>query len=460
MPHSALTLGALVVSLVVVSPAIVPAWASQAQAEQAPHDVATRVKARTGAVPRVTGTVQPNIPAGVVLDDGLTPDEAVAIALWNNAAFQVSVSQLGFARADLLDAGVLTNPVLSLLFPIGPKQLEATLRWPVEVLWERPRRVAAARLASDAAAERLVQAGLDLVAAVRIAYADLSLATDVERLANEGAALLTRIDVLTQSRLAAGDIGELEARAARVDMARGEHDAARTAHDIVIARERLRLLLGLTSDSTDWTALMLVSPVAPPVECSPATDLLREALVARPDVRAAELGVEAAAARLGWERSRILALTAVLDANGAGRDGFELGPGFDIGLPIFNRNQGGRARAGAELQRASAAYAAVQQQVAFELREASALTAQAQQSLATWRGRVVTPLEANVTDAERAFTEGETSRLFVLEHSWRLTEAQLRERELVADEQRARARIERAVGRSCATPSREVSRER
>jgi outer membrane protein, heavy metal efflux system len=276
MPHSALTLGALVVSLVVVSPAIVPAWASQAQAEQAPHDVATRVKARTGAVPRVTGTVQPNIPAGVVLDDGLTPDEAVAIALWNNAAFQVSVSQLGFARADLLDAGVLTNPVLSLLFPIGPKQLEATLRWPVEVLWERPRRVAAARLASDAAAERLVQAGLDLVAAVRIAYADLSLATDVERLANEGAALLTRIDVLTQSRLAAGDIGELEARAARVDMARGEHDAARTAHDIVIARERLRLLLGLMSDSTDWTALMLVSPVAQEVRGWAAFDRRRD----------------------------------------------------------------------------------------------------------------------------------------------------------------------------------------
>jgi hypothetical protein len=99
-----------------------------------------------------------------------TPDEAVEVALWNNPEFQVSASALGFARADLLEAGLLRNPVLSLLFPLGTKQLEATLKWPVEVLWERPKRVAAARLSTEAAAERLVQAGLDLAAAVKTAF--------------------------------------------------------------------------------------------------------------------------------------------------------------------------------------------------------------------------------------------------------------------------------------------------
>jgi hypothetical protein len=67
----------------------------------------------------MSGILPADIPSGIRLDDGLTPDEAVAVALWNNAAFQVSVSALGFARADLLEAGVLTNPVLSLLFPVG-----------------------------------------------------------------------------------------------------------------------------------------------------------------------------------------------------------------------------------------------------------------------------------------------------------------------------------------------------
>ena len=109
-------------------------------------------------------------------------------------------------------------------------------------------------------------------------------------------------------------------------------------------------------------------------------------------MRAAELGVESAAARVGWERSRILTLTAVLDANGQGRDGFETGPGVDANLPIFNHNQGGRARANAELQRATAAYAAIQQQVALELREATAQFDQAHQSATAWRDRIVAPL--------------------------------------------------------------------
>ena len=171
--------------------------------------VAERIQQRTGAAPRIDGRTPADIPAGVDVADGVSRDEAVTLALWNNADFQVSLADLGFARADLLEAGLLRNPVLSLLFPVGPKQLEATLRWPVEALWERPRRVAAARIAMDAAAERLVQAGLDLAAAAKIAHADLTLAQDRERLATETSLLLQRINELTQSRLAAGDISEL-----------------------------------------------------------------------------------------------------------------------------------------------------------------------------------------------------------------------------------------------------------
>lgn len=436
---------------------ILLATACASRATLDPQVAAGRIQERTGAAARVSGVVPAGIPAGIRIDDGLTSDEAVAVALWNNADFQVSVSALGFARADLLEAGVLTNPVLSLLFPVGPKQLEAALRWPVEVLWERPRRIAAARLAADAAAERLVQAGLDLVLAVRTSYADLALAIDRHGLAVQTAVLLMRIDSLTQSRLSAGDIGELDARAATVDAARGRQDVERAAHDVTITRDRLRLLLGLSEDASPFE---LSAPAAPPAACGLAPDLMREALAARPDVRAAELGVESAAARIGWERSRILTLTAVLDANGQGQQGFEAGPGLDLSLPIFNQNQGGRARAGAELQRAAAAYTAIQQQVSLELREASTQFDQAQQSVAAWRDGIVAPLQANVAGAEQLFSEGEMSYLFVLENRRRLTDARLRERELAADGQRAQARVERALGRSCGVSPQEVIRDR
>ena len=87
--------------------------------------VTSATQERTGSAARVTGAAAPGIPPGVTLDDGLTADEAVAVALWNNAAFQASLNDLGFARADLAEAGLLANPVLSLLLPVGPKQLES-----------------------------------------------------------------------------------------------------------------------------------------------------------------------------------------------------------------------------------------------------------------------------------------------------------------------------------------------
>jgi outer membrane protein, heavy metal efflux system len=281
---------------------------------------------------------------------------------------------------------------------------------------------------------------------VRVAYTDLALAVDRQHLANEAAATLERIDTLTQSRLAAGDIAELDARAARVDAVRSTQDAERAVHDVTIARERLRLLLGLPADDPALSRLENSAPVQP---CGSLPALLKAALAARPDLRAAELAIEAAAARLGWEKSRILTLTAVLDANAEGIDGFESGPGTDVSIPLFNRNQGGKLRAQSELERAHAAFVQLRHQVGHDVREASALFDQARQSRLAWGDKIVAPLAANLSDAEESFAAGESSYLFVLENTRRLLEARVREQEFAADERRAQARIERAAGLGC-----------
>ena len=59
------------------------------------------------------------MPPDASIDDGLTSQEAVAIALWNSPSFQATLADLGIARADLVEAGLLRNPVFSLLFPVG-----------------------------------------------------------------------------------------------------------------------------------------------------------------------------------------------------------------------------------------------------------------------------------------------------------------------------------------------------
>jgi outer membrane protein, heavy metal efflux system len=79
-------------------------------------------------------------------------------------------------------------------------------------------------------------------------------------------------------------------------------------------------------------------------------------------------------------------------------------------------------------------------------------------ALAGWRDTVLVPLEEQVTIATRGFDDGDVAYLFVLEVQRRLTDARLRTREAEADLARARARIERAIGRRCGAAGKETVR--
>ena len=50
----------------------------------------------------------------ILLRDGLSRKEAIQIALLNNRMLQASFENIGVAEANLVQAGLLTNPVLGL----------------------------------------------------------------------------------------------------------------------------------------------------------------------------------------------------------------------------------------------------------------------------------------------------------------------------------------------------------
>lgn len=405
------------------------------------------------------------LPPGVNLADGLSEDEAVAVALWNNAAFQADLTALGFARADLIEAGQLRNPVLSLLLPWGPKQLEFTASLPLEVFWQRPRRVAAANIDLERVAESLVQTGLNLVRDVRVAHADLALADDRARIASESLRQRNEIAQIVEARLRLGDISELETGAARLDARQAQELAARTHSEARTAKDRLRFLLGMTANDTSFdlvaSSQIAITNLAPdqnvtasvrPLSMVQVTDpglsdLLTQAFAARPDLRAAELAIEAAGKRAKWERSKIFAISAVLDANAKGTEGFEAGPGVQADLPILNRNKGGISRAEAEIERASRQYVALRHQISLEVREAYRQIIQSRETLETVRKRILPQIRNDISISERAYAAGDVAYLFVLETSRRLQDAQFQEADALASLRRATSKLERAVGR-------------
>jgi len=420
---------------------------SVAACATSPYDrawLAREFQTRTGTPARPEGSgTELRLPPGVSFDDGLSEDEAAATALWNNPAFQAELSQLGFARADLADAGLLPNPVLSLLFPIGPRQVESWLSWPIEVLWQRPHRVAAARLDVARVAEGLVQSGLDVARDARVAHADAVLATAREGVRVEAAAAQAEIASLAMRRSAVGDIGDPESAAARVEAGVAAEAASRAQADAIAARARLALALGLPSLS-DATSLAAAAP--PEAEPPPLATLLQTALAARPDVRAAEIAVEAAGARAGWERSRILSVAMRADVFGGGGAPLTSRVGPQITLPLFQQNQGGVGRAEAEAERAVWRLALVRQQVAAEVTVARASLAQSGAALRAWRADVLPAADEALQGARQSFARGDASYLVVLDASRRLLDARLREAELRAESRRAEAQLVRSTG--------------
>jgi outer membrane protein, heavy metal efflux system len=426
--------------------AVVTVACASANGVPARQDIDTAIRART-AEAGIRLEAGSSLPPDVNLSDGLTQEEAVAIALWNSPSFQATLADLGVARADLVDAGLLRNPIFSLLFPVGPKQLEFTLQFPFDALVQRPRRVAAASLNVKAVGERLVWDALSLVAQVRTAHADAITADRRLALATENADLTRRLANITDARLRAGDISELEARAPRSDAARTDVVRQAVQHDRDLARLTLAGLLGL--DQVPDQLQPRVSAAYDVAPCPVDDGRLNDALASRPDVRAAELAIEAATARARWERSRVLALIGVLDANGKGAEGFEMGPGVNVDLPLFNRNQGGTARATAEIERATYVYATARAQVVTDVRSAGARVSQAQQALDAWTSDIVPSLEVEQRQAENAYNAGEIPLFNVLDVSRRLVDGRMQQLNAEADVFRARIALERAIGRYC-----------
>src|SRR5207244_12380279 len=95
------------------------------------------------------------LPPGASLDHGVTDDEAIAIALWNNAAFQELLVDLGIARGDLIQAGLLPNPEFVYFFPVPEKPLKYVFDFPIEALWLRPIRIRAAARDAERTLDRL-----------------------------------------------------------------------------------------------------------------------------------------------------------------------------------------------------------------------------------------------------------------------------------------------------------------
>jgi cobalt-zinc-cadmium efflux system outer membrane protein len=437
--------------------------------------VSRGIEERTGHSPAPAAAA--DFPPGVDLADGLSREEAVAAALWGNAEFSARMEELGIARADLLQAGLLRNPTLDVIFPVGRKDLELTAGLPLELLGQLFYRKKAASIDLEAKALRLIQAGIDLAARVKSAHAVLQyLALRSQRIGEIGR-LLEESARLTRIRHQAGDVSAQAVRIAELELLGARQEEHVLAQERGVARERLNLLLGFEARRSDWQIApstetarapetapavppapgAVPAPLPAPPEPPGAAELISYALERRPDARAADLEASAAGERIGLARASTLPVVSPLfDV----REGVA-GPGLSAEIPVFDFNQAGIARARAQERLAAKERLALRDLITAEVRQALEQVAGERRQVAFFRTEILPRAGEAARAAQRAFELGEESILVVIEASRKLAEA---ERELTRaslDLDQAEIELERSVGgRLPPAPSAGVGPER
>jgi cobalt-zinc-cadmium efflux system outer membrane protein len=409
-----------------------------------PSYVANEIDCRTSVALEKVPPCHETLPAGVVLEDGLGEDEAVATGLANNSLFQAALAQLGMAGGDAVQATLLTNPQVLLYFPSGAKEGLYLIYAPIESYFLRPTRVKIANREYRRIGDQLVQNGLNVVRDIRLAYIDLAWVNEQSRLAAEAVTIRQDIADLTRQRFLDGDISELETITSKVDALNATAIDGVQRQNISISQARLASLLGIPSLNISLEPSKLETLLLPELD---EQQLLATALACRPDYHAARWSVAAASERSKLSRWLFWRVDGVVDVR-QGRDYTLTGPGLRFDLPIFNRNQGGIVRADWELNAAMHARDAIRDQIYQEVRIAYRQLNQARGILSILESEVLPNLVEAVSIAEQGFVDGGTDYLLVLQTTTLYLDARARILDQRAALWRAVAELERSVGRS------------
>jgi cobalt-zinc-cadmium efflux system outer membrane protein len=389
-----------------------------------------------------------------LLQAPLSPDDAVKVALFNNAALQASYEELGVSQADLAQAARIPNPSFAGHIRWIGGDLDADSSYELSIvedfmgllLQPARKRLAAVQLAQTKL--RLTGEALQLASEVRSAYYTMQGHQQLVNALRVIAEITATAADFAERQRRAGTIGELDLINQQAQHNESRAELAAAEAEARADRERLNRLLGVWGTRTRWTLPERLPPL--PAAEPPLEDLEARAVAQRPDIGAARLQVELIGRALSLKRgTRLLPGEVELgvgvesEAEGGGR---LIGPELHLQLPLFDAGGAGIAKLEAQHRQAQRLLEALAVNARSQVREARDRLL-ADRELALFHARVLVPQRTRILELTlqqyNAMFKGAYDLLLAKQLEVRTQRAYI---EAWRDYWIARAELERAVG--------------
>lgn len=352
-----------------------------------------------------------------LLEDGLTSHEAVQVALLNNHGLQEQMFEIGIRHADVVQAGLLSNPSLEALvrLPVdsGSVTTEGGILQNLIELWRIPARK---RLA-ESQVERTVlevahQAVVVAAQAKSLYFTALASAASLD-VAEENLKTSGDFLELTLERQEAGAATQVDVNAARSSFLEQQVRVRAAKFAALEAKRGLSLILGFAAPPEE---LVLSDALGGFADRTFELDrLLTVANEHRLDLRSVKKDVIATEKAIPLERRQVWRnLSGGLAFESEGGE-LALGPAIELDLPVFDQNQAQIAKAEYRYEQALRRLERVITEVSQQVHSAYEGYMMARDMAHLYETDLLPLREASLELARESFAAGKTGFLSVLE---------------------------------------------
>lgn len=290
-----------------------------------------------------------------LLSREVTADLAVYIALFNNRDLQAVYENLGIAKAQLVQAGLLKNPLFSFSYRFSTKSqvtdlIDLSLFQDVLDILLIPLKKRAAQAELEATKAMVMTKILDVIAHTKMGFYALQANEQVWNLKKE-VLLAAELSYEVALRLhKVGNIRELDLSTERALYEQIKLEVATLEIGVLDAREKLNVLMGLWGNQINWKFSSELPELPSSEEHLESVESC--AIASSFDLQLSYKDMLATAARFGIDTTRIVFPQIAVGPSSERDDGvWYVGPAFALSIPFFDFGQANSATARAEIER-------------------------------------------------------------------------------------------------------------